>query len=110
MNECYGRKFVLNGQIQPSEIFDNSLVYDGDSIYEVIRMIKGTPVFFHDHMERLESSAKLQRKKMLADEAVLRRDVLNLVKTEKKKDINLKIVFNYNRDSFNYLVYFIEPI
>jgi len=110
MNECYGRKFVLNGKIQPSEMFDNSLVYDGDSIYEVIRMIKGTPVFFHDHMERLESSAKLQQKKMLADEPTLRRDVINLVKTEKKKDINLKIVFNYNRDSFNYLVYFVEPI
>ena len=110
MNECYGRKFVLNGKIQPSEIFDNSLVYDGDSIYEVIRMIKGNPVFFHDHMERLESSAKLQQKRMLADEAALRRDVINLVKTEKKQDINLKIVFNYNRDSFNYLVYFVEPI
>lgn len=110
MNECYGRKFVLNGKIQPSEMFDNSLVYDGDSIYEVIRMIKGNPVFFHDHMERLESSSRLQQKRMLADESALRRDVINLVKTEKKKDINLKIVFNYNRDSFNYLVYFVEPI
>lgn len=110
MNECYGRKFVLNGKIQPSEMFDNSLVYDGDSIYEVIRMIKGNPVFFHDHMERLESSSRLQQKRMLADESALRRDVINLVKTEKRKDINLKIVFNYNRDSFNYLVYFVEPI
>lgn len=110
MNECYGRKFVLNGKIQPSDIFDNSLVYDGDSVYEVIRMIKGNPVFFHDHMDRLESSVRLQQKKMLADEHALRRDVINLVKTEKRKDINLKIVFNYNHESLNYLVYFVEPI
>jgi len=110
MNECYGKKFILNGKLQSSDQFDNSLVYEGDSIYEVIRMGKGIPVFFYDHMERLESSSRIQQKEMLADISALKRDIINLVKTERKKDINLKIVFNYNRDSNNYLVYFIEPI
>lgn len=110
MNECYGKKFILNGEMYPSDHFDNSLVYDGDSVYEVIRMIKGSPVFFHDHMERLESSVRIQQKEPLAKINALRKDIINLVKTEKKKDINLKIVFNYNKDSNNYLVYFIEPI
>ena len=110
MNECYGKKFVLNGTLQPSELFDNTMVYEGDSIYEVIRMVKGNPVFFHDHMERLESSSKLQKKQPIADSKVLRRDIINLTKTEKKKEINLKIVFNYNLESSNYLIYFIEPI
>jgi branched-chain amino acid aminotransferase len=110
MNECYGKKFILNGQVHPSDQFDNSLVYEGNSIYEVIRMVKGNPVFFHDHMERLESSAKIQQKKSLAGLNILRRDIINLIKTEKRKDINLKIVFNYNQESTNYLVYFIEPI
>ena len=110
MNECYGKKFVLNGKIQSSDHFDNSLVYEGDSIYEVIRMIKGTPVFFHDHMERLESSARIQQKELLTNISNLKKDIVNLVKTERKKEINLKIVFNYNKDSSNYLVYFIEPI
>ena len=110
MNECYGKKFVLNGKIQSSDHFDNSLVYEGDSIYEVIRMIKGTPVFFHDHMERLESSARIQQKEPLTNISNLKKDIINLVKTERKKEINLKIVYNYNKDSNNYLVYFIEPI
>ena len=35
MNECSGKKFILNGELQPSELFDNSLVYEGDSVYEV---------------------------------------------------------------------------
>jgi branched-chain amino acid aminotransferase len=73
-------------------------------------MAKGNPVFFYDHMDRLESSARIQQKEMLADIHVLKRDIINLVKTERRKDINLKIVFNYNQDSNNYLVYFIEPI
>jgi len=110
MNECFGKKFILNGHLYPSDQFDNTLVYEGESIYEVIRMVKGNPVFFRDHMERLETSMKIQQKESLADYKVLRRDIINLVKTEKRKDINLKIVFNYNKKSTNYLVYFIEPI
>ncbi len=110
MNECYGKKFILNGKLQSSDSFDNSLVYDGDSVYEVIRMAKGYPVFFYDHMERLVSSARLQRKKMLADSIALKKDIINLTKWDKKKEMNLKIVFNYNKGSENYLVYFIGPI
>jgi branched-chain amino acid aminotransferase len=110
MNECSGKKFVLNGSLSPSDLFDNSLVYEGDSVYEVIRMVKGSPVFFTDHMERLESSVKIQQKKMLATPDTIRRDIINLTKTEKKKEMNLKIVFNYNQDSEQYLIYFIEPI
>jgi branched-chain amino acid aminotransferase len=110
MNECFGKKFILNGELQSCENFDNSLVYDGDSIYEVIRMVKGNPVFFEDHMERLVTSAKLQKKKMLADIPVLKKNIINLVKANRNKEMNLKIVFNYNKDSDNYLVYFIEPM
>jgi len=110
MNECYGKKFVLNGELYLAEHFDNSLIYDGDSVYEVIRMVKGNPVFFHDHMERLESSARHQRKERLADNRTLRQDIIKLTKAEKRKETNLKIVFNYNNETCNYLVYFIEPI
>jgi branched-chain amino acid aminotransferase len=110
MNECYGKKFILNGELHPFDHFDNSLVYEGDSVYEVIRMIKGHPVFFHDHMERLESSIRIRQKENLVKISDLRNNIIDLAKTEKRKDINLKIVFNYNQDSRNYLIYFIEPI
>ena len=110
MNECYGKKFILNGDLQPAELFDNSLVYDGDSIYEVIRMVNGSPVFFRDHMERLATSVKLQRKEVLADIPALRKDIISLTRSDRKKEANFKIVFNYKNGSNNYLVYFIEPI
>ncbi len=110
MNECFGRKFIINGELQDADSFDNSFVYEGDSIYEVIRMTKGNPVFFYDHMERLESSVKMQKKKMLADPETLKSDIINLTKSDKKKELNLKIVFNYKPGSYNYIVYFIEPI
>lgn len=110
MNECFGKKFILNGILQPAEMFDKSLVYEGDSIYEVLRMVKGTPVFFPDHMERLSASALLQKKEILADITTLLKAILSLTRSDKKRESNLKIVFNYNNDAVNWLVYYIEPI
>jgi len=110
MNECYGKKFILNGTLQPVELFDKSMVYEGDSVYEVIRMVKGIPIFFPDHMERLATSVKLQKKEPLADISELRKAILNLTRSDKKRETNLKIVFNYNNGSTNYLIYFIQPI
>jgi branched-chain amino acid aminotransferase len=110
MNECFGNKFVLNGELQSSDLFDNSLVYEGDSVYEVIKMIKGSPVFFHDHMERLYSSIRLEGKEMFADIPAVRRAIISLTRSDRKRETNLKIVFNYNNEVKNFLVYFIEPI
>ena len=109
MNECSGNSFILNGELQPIDLFNNSMVYEGDSIYEVLRMVKGKPVFFHDHIERLVTSAGLQKRKMLTEIDALKRDILTLAKAEKRKEVNLKIVFNYNK-SESYLMYFIEPV
>jgi len=110
MNECYGNYFIHNGILQPSELFDNSMVYEGESIYEVLRMIGGLPVFFEDHAARLETSSRLQNKLMLASRVQLRGDILKLSEAEKLKDVNLKIVFNYNGLIGNYLIYYIEPV
>jgi branched-chain amino acid aminotransferase len=110
MNECSGNYFILNGSLQPSELFDNSMVYDGESVYEVLRIIKGLPVFFDDHADRLLTSAKLRKKVPLADMEMLRRDIIMLSESGKKSETNLKIVFNYSESGSKYLVYHIEPI
>ena len=110
MNECFGKRFILEGKLENADSFDNSLVYEGDSVYEVIRMVRNSPVFFYDHMERLETSVSNQKKKMLADAETIRRDILSLTKADRKKEVNLKIDFNYNKDSYSYLIYYIEPI
>ena len=109
MKECFGKEFILNGKVEPSESFNSTLVYEGDSVYEVLRVADGSPVFFSDHLERLETSTRLRKKKMLTDARTLKRDIINLAEREKRKEINLKIVFNYNQGIENYLVYYIEP-
>jgi branched-chain amino acid aminotransferase len=109
MSECYGTYFVLNGELQPAELFDNALVYEGYSIYEVLRTVKSCPVFFNDHMERLAASVKLQNKEIIADALALRKAIINLTRSDRKKIANIKIVFNYRNGLSNYLIYFIEP-
>jgi branched-chain amino acid aminotransferase len=110
MNECFGNNFILNGELQPVALFDNSLVYDGESIYEVIRLVKGTPVFFKDHMERLTNSLRYQRKTPLADSKTIRKAIINMLRSDKKKEINIKIVFNFKNGTGNWLVYYLESV
>ncbi|NLN30446.1 MAG: hypothetical protein GX158_04295, partial [Bacteroidales bacterium] len=110
MDECFGKKYILNGRPEEAHSFDNSLVYEGDSIYEVIRMINNSPVFFMDHMERLVSGVRNRNKTMPADVANLKRSIIRLSEADPQNEVNLKIVFNYNRDSVNYLLYYVKPV
>ncbi len=109
MSEVYGNMFILNGELQPAGLFDSRLVYEGESVYEVIRMVKGTPLFFSDHFARLRNSVKLQKRELLADLATLRKDIIALTRSDRKKESNIKIVFNNRDDEANYLVYYLEP-
>lgn len=109
MSELYGNMFILNGVLKHSELFADSLVYEGESVYEVIRMVKGTPLFFSDHMSRLHNSVNLQKRVLLADSAALKKDIIALTGSDRKKESNIKIVFNYKGETSNYLVYYLEP-
>jgi branched-chain amino acid aminotransferase len=110
MNECFGKRFILNGEFHPSESFDKSMVYEGESLYEVLRVMKGSPIFLSDHMERLVTSVRLQKKKIPVEISDLKRLIAELVRMERKSEINVKIVFNYKNSSANYLIYCIESV
>jgi len=110
MDECYGGWYILNGKPVLSDTFDNSLIYEGESVYEVLRLKQGVPVFFGDHISRLETSADRSEKPILRNRAMLRNDVIKLSELIKRSEANLKIVFNYKKGLDNCLVYYIEPV
>lgn len=110
MSECYSNYFIMNGELMPSGLFKNSDVYEGDSLYEVIRMMGGAPLFFSDHMERLAYSAEHHGRKMLSTDDGMANDLLLLRKNAGVKEANLKIVFNYKDEGNTYLLYFIEAL
>lgn len=110
MTEYTGRYFILNGELQPVELFSNSLVYEGESIYEVIRVLKGTPMFFREHINRLFASLRHKHRRSLATMDEIRRYIIALSRSERRKEANLKIVMNYGDGTETLLIYFIESI
>jgi len=53
---------------------------------------------------------KLQNKDLLADVAGMRKAIIQLTRSDRKKLANIKIVFNYNNGLSNFLIYLVEPI
>jgi len=110
MSECYGNSFIRNGELTPGVLFSNAEVYEGESVYEVIRMMNGTPLFFDDHMERMENSVAYHGRTMLASRQAMADDLIRLRKDSGIKEANLKIVHNFKESGNTYLLYFIEPL
>jgi branched-chain amino acid aminotransferase len=109
MDECFGKYYCMNGSLKPAETFNNSLIYEGESVYEVLKIINGLPVFFSDHAERLQASVNIVGRPMLSDFDSLKNDLLKLSEADKQEMVNLKIVFNYNNGVSNCLLYYLEP-
>jgi len=108
MADCFGSHFILNGRLMPATMFDDSLIYEGQSVYEVLRLKNGIPCFYNDHLLRLKRSISLGVKNDLWDLRKLKSDISLLTDTEKHEEINLKIVCNLNNYKANCLVYYIK--
>lgn len=110
MSECFGKYLILNGELKPAEFFENSMVYEGESYYEVVRVIRGLPLFFNDHVTRLHNSVSIAGRPQLADMNTLRNKIAELTAADLKGEVNLKIVFNFNANRSIYLIYYIESV
>lgn len=108
--ECTGDFFILNGKVQSVEMFDDSLVNEGVSIYEVIRVIAGHPVFFVDHYGRFKNSSIQTGRQMLVSEKNLEKDIAALVAHNHSANANVKIVMNYSNGRENYMAYNIKSV
>ncbi len=110
MGEIYGRYFVSNGELLPAERFESGLVYEGNSIYEVLRIKEGIPVFFNQHFGRLMSSAILSGGDFNVIEEDIRNDIATLYANYPLKIANLKIVFNIKASICVRLLYYTAPL
>ena len=62
MNPTYdaftGKFMILDGRLVACSAFDFNTVSETPSVYEVMRVMDGIPLFLEDHLERLENSMK----------------------------------------------------
>lgn len=99
--------FLLNDEIKKSEQFNSEEVTTGRSLYEVIRIIDGKPLFLEKHLNRLENSSRVAGLKLWIPRNNIKDGILKLIDINKCRTGNIKLVFNYNLKN-NFLIYFIE--
>lgn len=106
MSECFGKYFIKNGKVYDNKFFKEEEIKSGKSIYEVIRIIDGVPLFLERHLERLSNSAGLVKCKMLLDNVEIKRNIRSLIEKENNYYGNIKIVFNYNETDSSFFYFF----
>lgn len=106
MSECVSEVFLLNGEVKEKASFPDTAFTKGKSLYEVIRIMDGIPLFWERHWARLERSATLLHFNLLGSCEVIRSQMAEIVEFNKQKEGNIKIVFDYELNPSIY-VYFI---
>jgi branched-chain amino acid aminotransferase len=107
--ECINDVFIKNDQIIEVINFKDEFVFSGFSIYEVIRIIDGIPLFLEDHYERLINSLNLNNIEISISLNNLKQLINNLINANNKFIGNCKLVININfKNEKNLFLYFIK--
>ncbi|MDU1323175.1 MAG: aminotransferase class IV [Clostridium botulinum] len=107
--ECFNEFFIENEKIKERGSFEESFLKEGKSLYEVIRIIDGAPLFLKSHLERFYNSAKLEGLNLWLDEEEIKENINRLIEINKVSIGNIKLVFNFNKGkNNNFLCYFLK--
>ncbi len=97
-----GKQYSKNDNI----IFDN---IKSNCIYEVVRLIKGIPLFIEDHIKRMRGSAKVLGYSIEKSDDEIFNEILKLSKANKCGDMNVKLICcNLDKKQQSFLTYFIQ--
>lgn len=91
--------YYFNGKWQNSNHFNSSIFKNGTSIYEVIRIIDGIPLFIDEHLDRLVSSFKLSGLKIWFKLEELKYIINNLIKKNDVSAGNIQLLINHSDET-----------
>ena len=106
MSECIGKFFLYNNELKDKKKFSESEFKHGKSIYEVIRIIDGKPLFLKLHLRRMENSARITNLRLWLNEKDIKNNILKLIKANEISIGNIKIIFNFCEKN-TFLAYFL---
>ena len=107
-NDAVSQFMIHNGRLRPAAengIFD---AINGRSIYEVVKVVEGVPLFFEDHMARMRRSAQMLGLDLNQADGSILAHIARLVQENRCADINAKLVWTLVDGQPVYLAYFIE--
>ncbi len=89
----------MNNKLVSCKAFNADQLNKGIVIYEVIRIINRTPLFYQEHVERFYNSVKNSgfRINLSAESIALR--IKSLIETNKLEDVNIRFQISFTRDN-----------
>lgn len=93
-SESVEEYIIQNGQSFKTVEFDLSPSSMLPGVYEVIRIIDGTPLFFEDHFKRLSHSASILGYKINNTEKTIYSYIMKLIELNNCRYENVKIIIN----------------
>ncbi len=94
--ECSKDYYIHNYKFLENSFFNEELFQDGISIYEVIRIENGIPLFLESHLNRLFHTAKLSRLNINESYCDLESLIDELIKKNITYNGKIKLVIHYN--------------
>lgn len=104
----YREFYIQNDEIKQKESFNGEFITKGKSIYEVIRIEEGVPLFVEKNLKRLGNSAKIANLILPMTPNEIKEKLSKLIKANDAKIGNIKIVFNFLNEQCNFYAYFIK--
>ena len=94
VNEIHKDYLVMNGEFITTKGFDPTEITRTTSVYEVIRVIKGVPLFLEEHLKRLNKSINLLNFEFPIDVKDMEAQIHRLIDINRCYDYNVKIIVN----------------
>lgn len=109
LNELCLDYYIVNGKVYSTEKVSISDLISLPSIYEVIRVIDGVPLYVEEHLLRMRKSAELLGFKIKKSDDEILNEIKKLITVNKFPNLNIKLVFsNLNKSNQLFLAYFIK--
>ena len=102
--EAINKFYLNNGIIYPINDFTDE-DYKEKIIYEVLRVVKGKPVFLKEHLARMQKSFKLINKEFPYSEEDIESLIVKVIKKNDNAIGNIKITYNISNG--NLKIYYI---
>ncbi|MFP4019865.1 MAG: aminotransferase class IV [Bacteroidales bacterium] len=112
MEVCHGDYFLINDSFKDAVDFAQHKHLEGLSIYEIIRVEDGVPIFFEDHFQRFFTSLKQGNLSFSENEEILQSQLIRLLKHENISKGRIKIIVNFfsypDIGDYNLLLFFTD--
>lgn len=104
--ECLHQYFAHNREIKSCAAFNESFLDTGLSVYEIIRVEQGIPLFIAAHLERLFNSGGILNRNIPTTKNELQHDIKLLIEKNNVKTGKIKLIIHFDKHEQNVFIYF----